>query len=153
MEKKENPARLQARLCSCTVLSSLTRTLLASPVASSTQVVNTDAGCVGMMGNVNWRNLASLLVSAGAVPPQSSLFALPSRGSAEQRPARRAKVTVGQEPDDFPLHMWFKMLMCIPLAFKTLISGIYNRGKKRLLKCGFKLKKAFGFIVLNKKNA
>lgn len=80
--KRKNPARLQARLCSWTVLSSLTRTLLASPVASSTQVVNTDAGCVGMMGNVNWRNIAGLLLSAGAAPPQSSLFALPSRGSA-----------------------------------------------------------------------
>lgn len=51
-------------------------------MASSTQVVNTDAGCVATMGNVRRRCLV-LLATTEAVPPQSSLFALPSRGSAQ----------------------------------------------------------------------
>lgn len=64
------------------VVSSLPLTSLCSPVASPTQTVNTDSDCGGMIGNVNCRKLVSLLVAARVICLQSSLFALPSRGSA-----------------------------------------------------------------------
>lgn len=49
-----------------------------------------------------------------------------------------------------PSHVVPNVNVCLPLAFKRLISDIYNREKKRILKHGLELKKAFGFIVWNK---
>lgn len=86
-----------------------------SPVASSSQVVNTDAGCVGMMGNVNWRKKRKgkkkrgcpCVVVAGAVSLcRADCLHCPQevqQEAAEQRPAGRAKVTVRQELNNFPL--------------------------------------------------
>lgn len=59
-----------------------TLTSLCSSVATPTQTVNTNSGCGDMIANAIWRKLASLLVLAWVTCLPSSLFALPSRGSA-----------------------------------------------------------------------
>lgn len=52
------------------------------PGGLSHSTVNTDSDCGGMIGNVNCSKLVSLFWPAGVICLQSSLFALPSRGSA-----------------------------------------------------------------------
>lgn len=89
---------------------SLSLPFLQSPVASSTRVVNTDAGCVGMMGNVNWRKRASLRVATEAISLRNSPFAVPSRGSAQssiQPQEQRLERQTGAEL--LPFEMWFGM--------------------------------------------
>lgn len=97
MERLNDPARLNAPLYSHFVLSSfspwlssspqwplsLSLSLFLSPPPQPLSLWILMQGCVGMMGNVNWRNPLSLLLPAvWAVALQSWLFALPSWGSA-----------------------------------------------------------------------
>lgn len=83
-------------------MSSLPLTSLCFSVASPTQTVNTDSGCGDMIANANWRKLVSMLVMAWVICLQSSLFALPSRGSAG--PCRGVRI----QSDNFGFLCLFK---------------------------------------------
>lgn len=87
-----------------TVLSSFSLSLsLLSPVASLTQLVNTDAGLCGHDGKCQLEKTRPACIWRGGWAPsplQSSLFALPSRGPARLCTAtQRKRLQAGRQKD------------------------------------------------------